>query len=119
MAVIAIGDFDVDAIEADIVERFSTLQTPDTPRELATIDVPDYGDSRYKVITDPEFTSTFMQIYYKRPATTLVTGNDFRTQLAEYPLYRHVQFPSRRDRALRKIRPFWAPAPAKAISSVP
>ena len=49
MAIIAVGDFDVDAMEARIKARFSDLQNPDSPREKPQFSVEfpknkDHGD---------------------------------------------------------------------------
>ena len=78
MTVIAIGDFDGTEIETMIRERFSTLPQPEDPRPLATFEIPAYDGARYKVITDPEFPNSFIQIYLKRDAKDLISGHDYR-----------------------------------------
>lgn len=58
MAVIAVGDFDVDAMEKEIVRRFSDLRNPDAPRTRAVSEVPPVPGPRVAVIADPELTDT-------------------------------------------------------------
>ncbi len=58
MAVIAVGDFDVDAMEKDIIARFSDLQNPASERPRAPSVVPSVPTDRVKVISDPELTDT-------------------------------------------------------------
>lgn len=65
MAVVAVGDFDVDVIEARIREHFAALEGPETPRERSTWDVPDHDETLWSVKTDPEITRTSLSIYYK------------------------------------------------------
>lgn len=57
-AIIAIGDFDVDQIEKQIVELFSKIPVPENARKKERILIPDYKEDVFGVITDPEQTST-------------------------------------------------------------
>ena len=47
MAVIVVGDIDADAIETKIIQHFSGLPAPQTPRPRLTYSLPDHGDTRY------------------------------------------------------------------------
>lgn len=68
MAVIVVGDIDADAMETKIIEHFSNLPAPQSPRPRLTYSVPDHSDTRYLIFTDPEMPLTFAQINYKLPA---------------------------------------------------
>ena len=68
MAVIVVGDVDADDMETKIIEHFSNLPAPQSPRPRLTYSVPDHGDTRYLIFTDPEMPLTFAQINYKLPA---------------------------------------------------
>jgi zinc protease len=84
MAIIAVGDFaDLDEVEGWIRDRFEGLPAPAGALDRPTFDVPDYGAANARVITDPEFPSTFAYIVYRQPAATLETKEEFRTYLAD------------------------------------
>lgn len=78
MAVIAVGDFDPDQIEALIHEHFSDLPEPADPPARINPDVPEHADTRYQVISDPEFPSTLVEISFKQPSEELDTVQDYR-----------------------------------------
>jgi zinc protease len=88
MAVIAVGNFaDLDQVEGWIRERFSALPNPPAPLDRPTFDVPDYGsengNANARVITDPEFPSTYAYVVYRQPAQPVRTTADYRTVLAD------------------------------------
>ena len=79
MAVFAIGDFaDLDRIEAQIVERFSDMVAPDDAQPREAFTVPVHDETRINIITDPEQTSTQIQILRKFDNVKPQTPNDFR-----------------------------------------
>ena len=82
MAVILVGDVDVTAMEEKIIEHFSDLPTPETPRPRLTYNVPDHTETRYLIFTDPEFPFTTAEVNFKQPSTELVTVADYRDVLS-------------------------------------
>lgn len=70
MAVIAIGDFDVNQIEKKIKDNFSNLKNPDNPRQLTgdDIEIKSNQEPLVSIYTDSEQTSTIASISYKKPA---------------------------------------------------
>lgn len=66
MAVVAVGDFDVDAVEGLIRERFSRLKNPELVRERMTFNLPPHKETIYSVVTDPELPVTQVQVYFKK-----------------------------------------------------
>jgi zinc protease len=62
MSLIVVGAVDVDAVEQEIVERFSALAMPESPRERVFPEVADSPEPTTIVFTDPEFTGTSIQV---------------------------------------------------------
>ena len=85
MAVIAVGDFDVDKVEALIRDRFSKLPHADVgaaPRPA--FDVPARAGTSALVVKDPENPDTVVSIYQSRPVQPLETVGDYRDLLLDY-----------------------------------
>ena len=78
MAVIAVGDFDGDAMEAMIRESFGGLQGPDNPRPRTEAEVPFDHPPLISIATDPEIPVNQVQVMYKQPPRTYATVADFR-----------------------------------------
>jgi zinc protease len=70
MAVIAVGDFDVEQIEKQIKGNFSTLKNPDKERQLTgdDIDIKPNKEPLFSIYTDTEQTYNIAEIMYKKPA---------------------------------------------------
>ena len=65
MSVIVVGDIDVDAIEAEIKNRFSGLQNPETMRERKEYSVPGHDETLVSICSDPEASFTNVRLMYK------------------------------------------------------
>lgn len=83
MAVVVVGDVDVDAVEATIRETFGDLETPAGAPAREVYDVPQTGDTRFAIATDPEAPQTVVQIVFKRPPTRERTVGDARADLVD------------------------------------
>jgi zinc protease len=81
MAVMAVGDFDVDKIEALIKKEFSTVPTKQNPRPLKVWEVPDHKQFDVSVATDKEATNTVIQLMYMLPVEKARTEGDYRKML--------------------------------------
>lgn len=81
MAVVAVGDFDPDRIEALIHEHFAGLPTRGAAPERRTFDVPGHDETLYAVATDPELPFTSVSVYYKQPTRATETVADYRELL--------------------------------------
>ncbi len=81
MAVVAVGDFEVDRIEALIREHFSALPAPEAPRPHPAFAVPGHDETRYEVAADPEFPVTQVQVSFMQAAETIRSVGDYRAQL--------------------------------------
>src|SRR5216684_1261321 len=65
MAVIAVGDFDKTAIEAQIRSHFGSIPAPVSVKPRPTYGVPEQAGTVYSVITDPEATGTRIDVISK------------------------------------------------------
>jgi zinc protease len=81
MAVVAVGDFDVEWMEQEIVSRFSSLKNPEQPRERLAYPVPSHDSTLFVLATDKEAPFTRVRIEYKHPAQKVKDKNSFRQQL--------------------------------------
>ena len=83
MAVIAVGDFDADMIEAQIRQRFASLPQAVAPRPRLDPAAPPAQPRRFLLLTDPEYPTTDFAIDHVGPASPLRTSADFRRWLVE------------------------------------
>jgi zinc protease len=83
MAVIAVGDFDKAAIEAQIRSHFGSIPPASSPRRRPAYGVPDQPGTRYSVITDPETTVTHIGVYGKMAAREQTSVGAYRRQMVE------------------------------------
>ncbi|NJN35472.1 MAG: insulinase family protein [Saprospiraceae bacterium] len=78
MAVCAVGDFDVDKVEALIKEKFANLtNNPNAPKRQS-FDVPDHKGLRVAIASDAEAAQTTIQLNYKHPLSIATTQEDLR-----------------------------------------
>jgi zinc protease len=83
MAVIAVGDFDVPTIEAQIRTRFGSIPATLNPRPRIAYDVPDQPGTRYAIATDPEATATTVSVSSLMAARDQTTVGAYRQQTIE------------------------------------
>ncbi|GMR12009.1 MAG: insulinase family protein [Gemmatimonadota bacterium] len=67
MAVIAVGDFEPEAMESLIREHFSRVPPSENPRVRTYFEVPAQTETLLAIATDPEATSTSVAVGYKQP----------------------------------------------------
>lgn len=83
MAVIAVGDFDVNVVEQKIIAHFSKLKNPVKPRALTAWDVLETPNLQVATVKDKEAPYSIVQVIYKLPKTEFKTEGDFRRILLE------------------------------------
>ena len=83
MAVIAVGDFDVRAMETLIRSHFGSIPAATSPRPRPTFDVPPHAGTLYTVATDPEATNTTINVISKIPIRNPTIVGTYRQQMAE------------------------------------
>ena len=83
MAVVAVGDFDKAAVEQLIRQHFARI--PAAPaasrRERRLFDVPDHTETLVAIATDPEATSTVVEVDWKLPVMQQGTVDAYRASL--------------------------------------
>ncbi len=105
MAVVAVGDFDVAAVEKKIIDHFSKLKNPKKKRERKTYDVPGHAETLYLASTDPELTNASLRIEYKRKAEPTKTLADVRRGLVS-ALYQEMLNDRLRERLQEANPPY-------------
>ncbi|MGE5352343.1 MAG: M16 family metallopeptidase [Acidobacteriota bacterium] len=83
MAVVAVGDFDVNTIEEIIKNRFSGIEAPKNPREHTLSPIPDHKEPYFAIASDKEASRSSISIYYMRPIEPEVTVKDYRRSIVE------------------------------------
>ncbi len=83
MGVVAVGDFDGDAIEATIRDTFGDLTGPDDPRPRTFADVPLDHPPLVAIATDEEAQMSQAGVLYKQPRAPHGTVGDFRRGLVQ------------------------------------
>lgn len=83
MAVVAVGDFDPDEMEALIREHFSRIPEHDDPRRRSVHEVPSHRETLISVATDPELTSSSISVYLKKEPTPWTDARAYRRWIVE------------------------------------
>ncbi|CCH03184.1 peptidase M16 domain protein [Fibrella aestuarina BUZ 2] len=81
MAVVAVGDFDVNQVEAMIRQKFGRIPKATTPLPRPTFTIPPHKDTKVVIVTDNEQPNTIVQIIYKRPQLKEKTLGDLRSDI--------------------------------------
>ena len=68
MAVIIVGDINVDDMEAEVKKRFGKLENPANEQKKEIYFLPKHDETLVSICTDPEATYTSAMIFYKHPA---------------------------------------------------
>ncbi|MEM7299220.1 MAG: pitrilysin family protein, partial [Bacteroidota bacterium] len=90
MAVIAIGDVDLDQMEKEITDRFGKLKNPKKPREREKYDVPSHRETYVAIEQDKEASFTIVRLEYKQDdKDEMKTLGDFRRDLT-YDLFNNM-----------------------------
>jgi zinc protease len=82
MAVIAVGDFDVDKVEATIKQKFSSMTLSAKAKKRTEYKIPLDGSTNVAVVTDPEYPQNVIQLIYKQPGSKEKTLKDVRDNFA-------------------------------------
>ena len=83
MAVIAIGDLDVEEMKAKIEKNFGSIEMPKEYRERKEFEVPDHQETYVSVVSDKEAPYTLIQLMYKDDTQETKIWNDYRRDLAQ------------------------------------
>ncbi len=85
MAVVAIGDLEVEEMEQMIKDKFGEIPAAQNPRERKLFEVPDHADDKIAIVTDKEAAQNQVALYYKHDNQEEETIEEYRKFL-EYRL---------------------------------
>ncbi len=83
MAVIAVGDFDPEAMEKEITARFGNLVSEGTKRPREAVAVPHEHPTAVTIATDPELPFSDVQVIDKMDHRPELTKADYRRMIVE------------------------------------
>jgi zinc protease len=83
MSVVAVGDFDVPAVEALIRKHFGSLPAVPDGRPRPVVEVPDHPGTLYAIATDTEATTAGVTVYAKTAVRDSTTVGAYRQQIVE------------------------------------
>ncbi len=83
MAVVAVGDLDVEAMEQKIKSHFSAIQMPKDPQERESYPLPNHEETLIAIASDKEAAFSRVQVMYKdrNEAPKTLTMKDYRDKL--------------------------------------
>lgn len=81
MALIVVGDVNVDEIEAKIKANFSAIKAKRKGKPRPVIQIPDHKETFVAIEKDKEAQLTIAQILYKKPALKVKTQADYRQSI--------------------------------------
>ncbi len=105
MAIVAVGDFDPAAIEAEIQKHFRELPRATRPRPRQEFPIPGHAETLVSIVTDAEATSNDVRVQFKRPRLEVATVTDFRRRLVDR-LYDSMMIDRLRELTTRADAPF-------------
>nr|WP_253906463.1 M16 family metallopeptidase [Chitinophaga sp. SYP-B3965] len=76
-ALIIVGDIDVKEVEKMVKKHFADLKNPAGQRERPDYTIPLTGKNQFLVVTDPEVSTTSMQVFLKYRSPSLRTEADY------------------------------------------
>jgi len=83
MAVIAVGDFDMDQMEQLIKEKFGSLTNPTKERERTKYELTYHKETLVSVETDKELSMPMIQMFFKMPGMVRGTYNEYRQNILD------------------------------------
>jgi len=81
MAVIVVGNLNLDSAEAKIKQHFSGIKNPENVKPRPVIEIPNNKEPLVAIATDKEATSTDLMIFWKHPHQPLKTMGDYKAML--------------------------------------
>jgi len=80
-AVILVGDFNADDVEAKVKQLFGKIPAKDSPRLREVIEIPDHEQTLVSIATDPESPIGMVYVVYKHPLKSTTTVGDYREDI--------------------------------------
>ena len=83
MALLVVGNIDLDKIEMQIKEQFGSVASKSMARKKESNNVPEHPHTLARVVTDPEATNANIQIVYNHKYSKVTSVLDYRQRLVE------------------------------------
>jgi zinc protease len=83
MAVVAVGDFSADDVEAKIKAEFGSQKAPVSPRPRPSVSVPPHTQQLVSIETDPEATTTTVSVISEMAHRPEASARDYRRIITE------------------------------------
>jgi zinc protease len=106
MAVVAVGDFDVNDIEALIRTHFESIPAATNRRPRPVFQVPPRPGTAYSIAADAELTSTTVEVYNTMPARDQSTVGAYRQMLLVERMFTGMLNTRLSEAALKPGAPF-------------
>jgi len=81
MAVVVVGDIDVDQMEKDVKQRFGKLKNPANNRSVDSYPVPNHDETLVSIVSDKEAPFTNVQLVYKHKYEPVIDLLGYRKNL--------------------------------------
>ena len=81
MALIVVGDVDVDAMEKKIIADFSKLKNPENPRERTAYKVPNHKETIVSIASDEESAFTRIRLMHKHKHVPNTNESEYKASL--------------------------------------
>ena len=81
MALMVVGDIDVEETKQKIIQNFGDLKNPTSPKPRTQYGIPDNKELKAGIFTDPEVSSLKFFAYYKKQKNNTETLEDYRKTL--------------------------------------
>ncbi len=104
-AIIAVGDFDVKAMEEKIKKVFSQIPKRDSERERKIFEIPQHTNTLVSIESDKEAQNTTVFVFYKHPLSFVQTVSDYRKQISAQ-LYSEMINNRLKELTLKETPPF-------------
>jgi len=83
MALVVVGDVEVERIEKLIQKHFNGLANAENQRERKMYNVPEHQETLFGIASDPEATQTIISLYFKMPSADELKIGDYRKSILE------------------------------------
>ncbi|MEL6625739.1 MAG: insulinase family protein [Bacteroidota bacterium] len=81
MAVVVVGDVDVDEVEQMIKDKFGPIPAADTPNPRVDYEIPDHQEPQIAIAFDKEASYNVLQVLYKHPKSVSEALSDYRKSI--------------------------------------
>ncbi|PIE90306.1 MAG: peptidase M16 [Acidobacteria bacterium] len=78
MAIVLVGDMDLNTMEEKVISYYKGLTNPEHPKKRPAFEISDHEGTLFSAETDPEMTSSMIQIIYKKDKEKITSESDLK-----------------------------------------